>query len=90
MAEDILRTAFALRDLMQVLVVLKPRSGPKSTTSVLMAQQENLGAVELAIIRDLEKFVSPSALGLNHMSTSWWVDSHGRWCPQHVEREISV
>ena len=79
MAEDVIRTACARRDLIQVPAVVKPRSSPKSTTNVRMAQQKMLGSAELVISPDPEKFMSPSALGLNHTSESWWVANHGRW-----------
>jgi hypothetical protein len=86
-AEDILRAAFARRDLLQIPVVVRPRSGPKSTTSVLMTKQELLGTSELVIKRDRDRFTSPSALGLKRTSERWWVARHGRWRPQHVEIE---
>ncbi len=85
MAEGVLRTAFARRDLMHVLAVVKPRSGPKSTTSALMAQQEVLGKVGIVTETEPDTLMSPSACGLNHTSESWSVAGRGRRRSQPVE-----
>ena len=84
MAEDVLRIAWNCRDLMPLCVVVRHRSGPMSTKSVLMTQQEMLGTVWFVTNTDPGKFMNSSALGLDHTTETWWVASYGRWCSQRV------
>ena len=54
---------------------------PRTGTSVLIRNREFLGTQKLSKVHGPEQFMSASALGLATGAESWWVASHGRWCP---------
>ena len=72
-----LQTAFTRRPLLDVPVAVRPREG----TDLLIMSDEFLGTHELRRSEDPEIFMQKDALGLNTCSESWWIASHGRWCP---------
>ena len=72
-----LQTVFTRRPLFEVPVTQRPREG----TDLLIMSDEFLGTNELRKCEDPEVFLHKDALGLNTSSESWWVASHGRWCP---------
>ena len=72
-----LQTAFNRRPLLDVPVTTKPRNG----TDLLIMSDEFLGTHDLKMSEDPEVFMQKDSLGLNTAATSWWVASHGRWCP---------
>ena len=76
-AEETLRSAFLRRDLLECPVSKKPRRG----TNCLIRNKEFLGTHKLSKVLDPEQFMSAAALGLVTAAESWWVASHGRWCP---------
>ena len=63
--------------LFEVPVTLRPRRG----TDLLIMSDEFLGTNELRRSEEPEVFMTKDALGLNSCSESWWIASHGRWCP---------
>ena len=75
--EEMLESAFSRRPLFQVPVTLHPRRG----TDLLIMSDEFLGTHELKISEDPEVFMYKDSLGLNAATESWWIASHGRWCP---------
>ena len=79
-AEDVPRTAFLRRNLLDCPVVKAPREND----NVLICNREFLGTWELSKVQEAET-MSAEALGLQFMfaegadkSESWWVASHGR------------
>ena len=72
-----LQTAFTRRALFEVPVTLRPRTG----TDLLIMSDEFLGTHELKKSEDPEVFMHKDSLGLNTSAESWFVASHGRWCP---------
>ena len=77
--EELVRTAFIRRDLLMAAVCKWPRDG----NQVLIMSKEFLGTSVLKKSVDIESFMSAHALGLPKASESWWVVSHGRWCPSY-------
>ena len=72
-----LNTAFMRRALLEVPVTKRPRKG----TDLLIMSDEFLGTHSLRRTEDPEVFMTKDALGLNKSAESWWIASHGRWCP---------
>ena len=72
-----LQTVFTRRPLFEVPVTQRPREG----TDLLIMSDEFLGTHELRRTDEPELFMSKLALGLNQSAESWWIASHGRWCP---------
>ena len=62
--------------MMEVPVYARPRNG----TDLLIKNQEFLGTHELVKTTDAEVFMAKDALG---QPESWWVASHGKWCPYY-------
>ena len=75
--EEKLQTAFNRRALLEIPVTQRPREG----TDLLIMSDEFLGTNELKMSMDPEVFMHKDSLGLSTSSESWWVASHGRWCP---------
>ena len=62
---------------MTVPVMVKPRPD----THLLIASMEFMGSNTLQNVHDQEKYMSARSLGLDKSTESWFVSSHGRWCP---------
>ena len=77
-AEDLCKTAFQRRNLMETPVVKWPRKNNK----VLIADASFMGSRRLEVSYQLEFFMSRDAVGVQQSGPeSWWIASHGKWCP---------
>lgn len=76
-AEDLLRVVFPRRDLLKIPVITNPRA----ENHVFIGNKEFLGSHRLSKVHMSEFFMSAASLGLDQYAESWWVVSHGRWCP---------
>ena len=75
--EAMLQSAFTRRRLLSVPVMQHPRTG----TDLVIMSDEFLGTHELKKSDNPEVFMHKDSLGLNAATESWWIASHGRWCP---------
>ena len=71
-------------DVLASLLSCPVARNPRKNDEVLIRNLEFLGTSELCRVVDVEHFMSAEALGLTDKSESWWVESHGRWCPHYV------
>ena len=79
-AEDLCKTAFQRRNLMETPVVKWPRKNNK----VLIADASFMGSRRLEVSYQLEFFMSKDAVGVQQSGPeSWWIASHGKWCPSY-------
>ena len=76
--QEILRTAFVRRNLLDIPITRKPRKD----NHVLICNKAFLGTHKLSTNDNPESFMSSDAL-LGTSAESWWLASHGKWCPHY-------
>ena len=79
-AEEVCMTAFVRRNLMETPVLKWPHKGNKT----MIADPEFMGCHTLKPCYKPDVFMAEQAVGVMELGKeSWWVSSHGKWCPSY-------